>query len=315
MGKGDLYNCQKDNGRIEYRSKLCKTGLEVKTTDLLNIKISKKQYTGEYITLDAQNIKANAVFSMLADFSGYSLLMDANINREISFNSTEVPWDQILDKLAEFLNLKAKIYNSIIYVDTPASLRKYKPRKKSYTGSTLSLNFHEIKASYLFNVLADHSGNSLLIDANIDRKITIKRNNIPWDQMLAEVAEFLNLKAIVSNGIIYVDTPISLWKYKHNKKRYNGPPLSLNFLSIKTSDLFNKLAEFSKNSLVIGPNINKKINSEISIKRNDIPWDQALDEVTEFLNLKAKITNGVIYIEEKKNKSRRKAQYKRPKMK
>ena len=78
---------------------------------------------------------------------------------------------------------------------------------------------------------------------------------------------------------------------------------------------FTLLAEFSKNSLVIGPNINKKINSEISIKRNDIPWDQALDEVTEFLNLKAKITNGVIYIEEKKNKSRRKAQYKRPKMK
>ena len=313
LGKEKPYNCQKENGRIEYRSKSCKTGLEVTATDLLNIKISKKQYTGKYITLEAQNIKANEVFSMLADFSGYSLLMDANINREISVNSTEVPWDQALDKIAAFLNLKAKIFNSIIYVDTPASLRKYKPRKKRYNGSTLSLNFYEIKASYLFNVLADHSGSSLLIDANIDRNITIKRNNIPWDQVLAEVAEFLNLKAKVSNGIIYVDTPLSLWKYKHNKKKYNGPPLSLNFLSIKTSDLFTKLAEFSGNSLLIGPNINKKINSEISIKRNNIPWDQALDEVTKFLNLKAKIANGVIYIDEKKSKG--KAQYKRRKTK
>lgn len=300
MGKEKPYNCQKENGRIEYRSKSCKTGLEVKTTDLLNIKISKKQYTGKYITLEALNIKANKVFTMLADFSGYSLLMDANINREISFNRTKVPWDQALDKIAEFLNLKAKIFNRIIYVDTPASLRKYKPRKKHYTGSTLSLNFHEIKASYLFNVLADHSVNSLLIDASIDRKITIKRHNIPWDQALDEIAEFLNLKAIVSNDIIYVDTPLSLWKYKHNYKKYNSPPLSLNFLSIKTGDLFNKLAKFSGNSLVIGPNINKKINSEISIKRNNIPWEQALDEVTEFLDLKAKISNGVIYVEEKK---------------
>jgi len=238
---------------------------------------------------------------MLADFSGYSLLMDANINREIRFKSAKVPWDQALDELAESLNLKAKILNSVIYVETPDSLRKYKPRNKRYTGSNISLDFHDIKASYLFNVLADYSGNSLLMDTNIDSEISIKRHNIPWDQILDEVAEFLNLKAKVSNGIIYIDTPIAIWKYKHNKKKYNGSTLSLNFLSIKTSDLFNLLAAFSGNSVVIGPNINKKINSEISIRRNNIPWDQALYEVTEFLNLQTKISNSVIYVEEKKD--------------
>ena len=314
-GKEDFSNCQKENGQIAFRLKLCKTVLDETDTNSINLKKSKKQYTGKLITLEAQNIYTNIIFHKLADFSGYSLLMDADINEEISFKREEVPWDQALDKLAEFLNLKAKIFNNIIYVDTPASLRKYKPRKKEYKGSTLSINFHDIKASLLFNVLADYSGNSLLIDANIDKAISITRNNIPWDQVLDEVAEFLNLKAKISNGIIYVDTPISIWKYKHNKKRYNGPILSLNFLSIKTSDLFDILAEFSGNSFVLGPNINKKINSEISIKRNNIPWDQALDEVTEFLNLQTKISNGVIYVEEKKNKSKGKARDRRRKTK
>ena len=204
LGKEGTYNCQKENGCVAYRSKLCKTRLEVITTDLINIKESKRIYAGKTITLEAQNIKANLVFLMLADFSGYSLLMDANINREISFKRTEVPWDQALDKLAEFLNLKAKIFNNIIYVDTPASLRKYKPRRKIYNGSTLSLDFHNIKASILFNILADHSGNSLLMDEKIDGEISIKRNVIPWDQALDEVTEFLNLKANISSGVIYV---------------------------------------------------------------------------------------------------------------
>jgi len=300
IGKEDPYNCKKKNGRMVYRSKLCKTGSKPISTDLINVNKSKKRYSGKHINLETLNTRANFAFRKLADFSGYSLLMDANINREISFNSAKAPWDLALDKLAESLGLKAKIFNRIIYVDTPASLKKYKPRKKRYHGSILSLDFHEIEASHLFNVLADFSGNSLLIDANIDREITIKRHDIPWNQILDEVAEFLNLKAIVSSGIIYVDTPISLWKYKHTKKNFDGSPVSLNFLSISVSELFKILAEFSGNSFVIGPNINKKINSEISIKRNNIPWDQALNEITEFLNLKYNISNGVVYVEEKK---------------
>ena len=209
MGEGYLYTCLKEKSQLEYSLKSCKTESEKTLADLINIKKSKRKYTGEKITLELKNIKANIVFHTLADFSGYSLLIDANINRAVSLKRTEVPWDLALDKLAQFLKLKAKIINNIIYVDTPPSLRKYKPRKKTYHGSTLTLNFLSIKISDLFKMLAEFSGNSFVLGPNINKKInieiSIKRNNIPWDQALDEVTQFLNLQTKMSNGVIYVE--------------------------------------------------------------------------------------------------------------
>jgi len=209
LGEGGGYKCSKEKGRTEYRLRSCKTGLEAKSTDNINIKKSKKIYAGKNIVLELNNIEANVVFSTLADFSGYSLLMDANINREIFLERTEVPWDQALEKLAEYLNLKAKIINSIIYVETPVSLRKYKPIKKRYYGSTLSLNFLSIKITDLFKVLEEFTGNSFVLGTNLNKKInseiSIKRNNIPWDQALDDVSQFLNLKTKIFEGVIYVE--------------------------------------------------------------------------------------------------------------
>jgi len=207
-GEGYLHVCSKEKGQLEYSLKSCKTESEKTFADLINIKKSKKIYTGQNITLELKNTKANLVFHTLADFSGYSLLIDANINRAVSLKKTEVPWDLALDKLAQSLKLKAKIINNIIYVETPLSLRKYKPGKKTYSGSMLSLNFLSIKITDVFKILADFSGNSFVLGPNINNKInseiSIKRNNIPWDQVLDEVSQFLNLTTKISNGVIYV---------------------------------------------------------------------------------------------------------------
>jgi len=272
----------------------------------IRLKKRQKHYTGKCITFKAENIDANILFHRLADFSGYALRMDAKINKPINLKDKQLPWDQELDQLAQSFNLKAKILNSIIYVDTPVSLRKYRPQKKLFNGSLLSVNFYTINASHLFNVLADYSGNSLLIDANLEKKISIKRNNIPWDQILDEVAVFLNLNAKISNGIIYVDTPASLWKYKQHTKKYSGSPVTLNFLAVKIPALFKIIAESSGKSIVWGTKAKKKINKEISIRRNNIPWDQALDEISEFLDLKVTMSTDIIYIEEANNGASRK---------
>ena len=308
MAGEDENPCRKDARRFNHRLTPCKAELEPERTNFLDVTQSKKIYRGKTITLEAQNVEANILIHDLADFSGYSLLMNADFNKELSIKKTQVPWDQALDKIAAYLELKAKILNRIIYVDTPASLRKYRPRTKKYDSLPLSLDFHTIKARVLFNVLAEFSGNALIIDANIDKKISIKRKHISWEQALDELAEFLDLKALVINGIIYVDTPRSLWKYKPNEKQFQGKKLSLNLLSISVSDLFNILAEFSGNSFELTPHLDKKINREISIKRDKAPWDQVLAEVLEFLNLKSRISNGIVYIEDretyKQHKSR-----------
>lgn len=297
--KENVNPCQKESRRFNHELRPCKTEKETERIHLLDVNKSKKIYRGKAMTLEAQDVEANLLLLSLAEFSGYSLIMDAGYNTEISIKKTQVPWDQALDKIAEFLNLKAKILNQIIYLDRPVFLRKFRPRTKKYSGMPLSLDFYTIKARVLLNVLADFSGNALIIDANIDKKITINRKHTPWDQVLDELAEFLDLKAQVINGIIYVDTPVSLWNHKQNEKQYQGKKLSLNLLSISVSDLFNILAEFSGSSFVLATHIDKKINREISIKRDKTPWDQILAEVLEFLNLKSKVSNGVVYIEDR----------------
>ncbi|GAB4393142.1 MAG: type IV pilus secretin PilQ [Gammaproteobacteria bacterium] len=57
-------------------------------------------------------------------------------------------------------------------------------RKQQYDGKRISLNFQDIKVRAVLQLLADFTGLNVVVSDSVDGNITLRLNNVPWDQAL-----------------------------------------------------------------------------------------------------------------------------------
>ncbi|WP_019217359.1 type IV pilus secretin PilQ [Legionella tunisiensis] len=81
-------------------------------------------------------------------------------------------------------------------------------------------------------------------------------------------------------------------KTSFGKKRYIGKSISLNFQNIQVRSVLQLLAEFTGMDLVVSD----KVTGNITLRLNDIPWDQALDIILTTRALGKRIVGKVMLI-------------------
>lgn len=75
-------------------------------------------------------------------------------------------------------------------------------------------------------------------------------------------------------------------------KRYEGEPLSLNFQDIEVRAVIQLIADFTKSNIVVSD----EVSGNITLRLNNVPWDQALDIILKTKGLSKRESNEVIYI-------------------
>ncbi len=75
-------------------------------------------------------------------------------------------------------------------------------------------------------------------------------------------------------------------------KVYKGEPLSLNFQDIEVRAVLQIIAEFTKNNIVVSDSV----TGNITLRLDNVPWDQALDIILKTKGLDKRENNGVIYV-------------------
>lgn len=85
-----------------------------------------------------------------------------------------------------------------------ASLEPAKLEEGKYAGKRVSLDFQDADIIPIFRLLADISGYNIVVNPGISGKITLKLNNVPWDQALDLLLRTFSLSKIVDGNIIRV---------------------------------------------------------------------------------------------------------------
>ncbi len=81
---------------------------------------ASKEYTGEKISLDFQDAELIHIFRLLADVSGYNIVVSPQVKGKFSMKLIDVPWDQALDIILRNYGLSKTVENNIIrIVPTP----------------------------------------------------------------------------------------------------------------------------------------------------------------------------------------------------
>ncbi len=87
---------------------------------------------------------------------------------------------------------------------TKAEKEEIQRRKKTFTGERLSLNFQDIEVRAVLQLLADFTGLNLVTSDTVQGRITLRLQNVPWDQSLDIILKARGLSMRQNGNVIMI---------------------------------------------------------------------------------------------------------------
>jgi type IV pilus assembly protein PilQ len=97
----------------------------------------KKEYKGERLTLNFQDIETRAVLQLLADTSGQNMVISDSVQGNVTLRLQNVPWDQALDIVMRTKGLDMRQEGNVIMVGPAAEIAA---REKELASAKKDLN-------------------------------------------------------------------------------------------------------------------------------------------------------------------------------
>ena len=145
-------------------------------------------------------------------------------------------------------------------------------KAKVYTGQKISLDFKDADVRNVLRLIADVSGLNIIVSDNVKGKLTIKLDNVPWDEVLDIILETNNLGKIWSKSVMRIETQedirrISDDQYKALKSREKVADLQTVVMDIIYRDakdvakLLQEEKELSseRGIITVDPNLNRLV--------------------------------------------------------
>jgi len=88
---------------------------------------------------------------------------------------------------------------------------------RDYSGEKISLDFKDADIKNILRLIADISGQNIIISDNAKGKITLKLDDIPWDEALDIILETNKLGKIVTNTVTRIETIEQIKKINDEK--------------------------------------------------------------------------------------------------
>jgi len=148
-----------------------------------------------------------------------------------------------------------------------------------YTGQKISLDFKDADVRNILRLISDISGLNIIVSDNVKGKVTIKLDDVPWDEVLDIILETNNLGKIWSKSVMRIETQeqirrISNEKYKAQKSREKVEELFTEVIDIiyrdakDVVDLLEEENELSSDRgfISVDPNLNRLVITDTAEK-------------------------------------------------
>ena len=141
-----------------------------------------KKYVGEKISIDFQDAELLHIFRLIADISGYNIVVSPDVKGKFSMRLEDVPWDQALDVILRNYNLSKSVEGNIIRV-APTSVLAREEEAIAKAKESQEKAGDLITKVYAIN----YADVTSIRDAINDAKILTKRGFISVDERTSSV--------------------------------------------------------------------------------------------------------------------------------
>ena len=140
----------------------------VKTAEIQD----KKEYVGERLNLNFQDIETRAVLQLLADTAGMNMVINESVRGNVTLRLQDVPWDQALDVVLRTKGLDMRRDGNVVIVAPTQELaardkERLAARKEINDISPVRIEYRQVnyaKAADLAALIKSGKGGSLLSD-------------------------------------------------------------------------------------------------------------------------------------------------------
>jgi type IV pilus assembly protein PilQ len=151
---------------------------------------------------------------IVVDFSG--ALMPKNLMRRYDVMDFATPVQTVdavriegssrlvISAQGEFEQLAYQSDNQYTVEVKPSTKRSSAEEKKEYTGERLTLNFQDIDVRSVLQLLADTSGQNIVVSDSVSGNLTLRLQNVPWDQALDIVLRTKGLDKRRQDNVIII---------------------------------------------------------------------------------------------------------------
>ena len=154
-----------------------------------DVVIGQTRFVGRRISLDFQQADISNILRLIAEVSGFNIVVGENVKAKVTMKLVSVPWDQALDMLLKMNGLGMIRQGSIVWIDTLASLAKQQDEEARAKDA-------KVKAEEL-----------------VDRVFYVK--NIPAQELMTSLRQNLSPRGVMqfsmaSNALVVRDTETKL---------------------------------------------------------------------------------------------------------
>src|SRR5271168_4492300 len=110
----------------------------------------------------------------------------------------------VISAQGDFEQLAYQSDNQYTIEIKPSQKRAGAEEKKEYTGERLTLNFQDIDVRSVLQLLADTSGQNIVVSDSVTGNLTLRLQNVPWDQALDIVLRTKGLDKRRQDNVIII---------------------------------------------------------------------------------------------------------------
>jgi len=115
-----------------------------------------------------------------------------------------------IDAKGEYDQLAYQSDSEYVVELQPLKQGQAETQKPKYTGERLTLNFQDISVRAVLQLLADASGQNIVVSDTVSGSVTLRLQNVPWDQALAIIEQTKGLGQERDGNVILVEPQAEL---------------------------------------------------------------------------------------------------------
>jgi type IV pilus secretin PilQ/predicted competence protein len=175
------------------------------------------------------------------------------------------------------------------------------PGEKVYTGHPISLDFKDGDLQDIFRLFADISGLNIVVNPGVAGKVTLKLNEVPWDQALDLILKANGLGYTLEGNVIRIARLSDLQKEEQDRRKLDEEKALAGNLEVwnktlsyakatEMGDTVKKVALSARGTITLDPRTNTMIITDLPAnlaKARDLIAD--LDRATPQVEIEARI--------------------------
>ncbi len=255
------------------------------TLELTNPSVDVNVYSeGGEIKLQFRDTKVPERLLRRYDVTDFATPVDS-----VAVNSTERGATLTLKTTGAFDYLAYQTDNNYVLSVKPLTRREQEERRNefNYVGDRISLNFQDIEVRAVLQLIADFTELNLVASDTVSGRITLRLQNVPWDQALELVLKTKGLDKRQIGNVLMVAPADEIAERERqqieaNKQIAELAPLRTEFIRVRYANAENVVNLFAagseeggsliseRGSVIVDPRTNSLIVTETSAKLGEI---------------------------------------------